>query len=147
MGECRGFAKGRGRAMEDGAGQRSGIEQREDPRAAVRTEVRISYPDLSRLTREICSNVSVGGMFVEMPAPPEVGTEVAFELDLPGRRPRTIQGRGEIVWRRTAHASATQPSGCGVRFVELDARFRELVFLVVDRFIQGGGEPFDLDAG
>ena len=108
--------------------------------------MRITYPDLGRLTREICANVSVGGMFVEMPAPPPLGARVDFELDLPGRRPRTIEGRGEVAWRRPAHAGAARPSGCGVRFVELDARFRELVFLVVDRYIQGGGEPFDLDA-
>ena len=120
-----------------------GAERRRDPRAPISTEVRIRYPSLGQLAREICRDVSVGGMFVQSPVPPEIGTPVEFELELPAKRPLVVRGAGRVVWRRTADGSA--PSGFGVEFQELDPRFRELVFRVVDRFIQRGGNPFDLD--
>lgn len=124
---------------------RAGIEQRAHPRAAIRSEIRIIYPDLKHLATAICSDLSVGGMFVETEAPLPVAAPVHFELHLPGRAPRVVDGEGVVVWRRERQASAAPAPGFGVRFTQLDPRFRALIFRLVDGFIQGGGEPFDLE--
>ena len=71
---------------------RSGIERRADPRAAVRTEMKIFYPDLRHLADAICRDISVGGMFVESPSPLAVGTEIRFDLHFPTRRPQVVRG-------------------------------------------------------
>ena len=121
------------------------IERRADPRAAVRTEIKIFYPDLRHLADAICRDISVGGMFVESPSPLAVGTEIRFDLHIPTRRPQVVRGDGVVVWSRKVELDAGKPAGFGVRFLQLDTRFRNLIFRVVDRFIQGGGDPFDLD--
>jgi uncharacterized protein (TIGR02266 family) len=122
--------------------QRTVIERRQDPRAAIRTEMKIFYPDLRHLADAICRDISVGGMFVESPAPLAPGTEMRFDLHFPTRTPQTVSGEGVVVWSRPAVDGL--PAGFGVKFVRLDPRFRQLIFRVVDRFIQGGGDPFDL---
>jgi uncharacterized protein (TIGR02266 family) len=124
----------------------AGIERRADPRATVRTELKIFYPDLRHLANAICRDISVGGMFVESPSPLPVGTEIRFDLHFPTRTPQTVSGEGFVAWSR-AVAENGRPAGFGVRFVRLDSRFRNLIFRVVDRYIQGGGDPFDLEVG
>ena len=109
----------------------------------IRREVRISYPDRQQLVSGLCANVSVEGMFVESPLPPPLGAWVRFELDLAALH-GAVAGVGEVVWRRDDGITAP---GFGMRFVELDARHRQLIFRLVDRFVQRGGEPFDLDGG
>ncbi len=123
----------------------TGIEQRAFPRAPIRSEIRIVYPDLKQLTSAICSDLSLGGMFVETEAPLPVSVPVHFELHLPARVPRVINGEGVVVWRRERVASTDPPPGFGVRFTQIDPRFRVLIFRLVDSFIQGGGKPFDLE--
>lgn len=125
--------------------KREGIEQRAAPRAPIRSEIRITYPDLKQLATAICSDLSVGGMFVETDAPLPVAAPVHFELHLPGRVPRAVEGDGVVVWRRERPVPEGSPPGFGVRFTQLDPRFRALIFRLVDSFIQGGGAPFDLD--
>ena len=53
------------------------------------------------------------------------------------RRSRGLEPTGDDEQKR--------PGGFGVKFVQLDPRFRGLIYRVVDRFIQGGGDPFDLE--
>jgi uncharacterized protein (TIGR02266 family) len=124
---------------------KSGAERRTAPRATVQTQVKIFYPDLKRLTDEICKDISVGGMFIESAAPPAVGTQVRFDLHVPTKKPRVVQGEGVVVWSHPGGAGDLRPVGFGVRFSQLDPRFRTLIFRIVDRHIQLGGDPFDLD--
>jgi uncharacterized protein (TIGR02266 family) len=126
-------------------GERAGIERRTAPRAAIRSQIDIVYPDLERLAQAICSDLSVGGMFIETEAPLPVGAPVRFDLHLPGRLHRKVSGDGVVVWRRDRRDLADPPPGFGVQFTRLDPRFRALIFRLVDGFIQRGGEPFDLD--
>jgi len=125
--------------------ERPEIERRAAPRAAVRTEVRIYYPDLHRLADEICRDISVGGMFVESAAPPAIGTEIRFEIHLPTKQLLVVDGEGVVVWVHPNSNDPLRPNGFGVKFQQLDPRFRNLIFRVVDRHIQRGGNPFDLD--
>ncbi|MEO8197678.1 MAG: PilZ domain-containing protein [Thermoanaerobaculia bacterium] len=121
------------------------IERREAPRAPVRTEIRIYYPDLRRLADEICRDISVGGMFVEAAAPPAVGTEIRFDLFLPIKKPQVMHGEGVVTWSRPSDTASRRTGGFGVKFLKLDPVFRQMIFRVVDHFIQRGGDPFDLD--
>lgn len=125
--------------------ERAGVEQRAHPRAAVRSEIQIVYPDLKQLATAICSDLSVGGMFVETEAPLPVTAPVHFALHLPGRTPRVVNGEGVVVWRLERQAPSDPSPGFGVRFTQLDPRFRALIFRLVDSYIQGGGVPFDLE--
>lgn len=129
--------------METEAG--SGIERRTAPRAAVRAELSIEYPDLNRLADAICRDISVGGMFVECQTPLPVGTEIRFDLHLPPPKRGVVRGEGLVVWCRPFEEGQSRPGGFGVRFVQLDPRFRRLIYRIVDRFIQRGGDPFDLE--
>lgn len=121
------------------------IERRETPRAPIRTQVQIHYPDKRQLAGEICRDISVGGMFVEAATPPAIGTEIHFDLFLPIQTPQVVHGEGVVTWRRPPDSPPRGTGGFGVKFVKLDPVFRQLIFRVVDRFIQGGGDPFDFD--
>lgn len=122
----------------------SGADLRRDPRVTLETEVRIEYGDVTGFVREFCRDVSVGGMFVECPNPPEPGRVVRFELDLPRPVPQKISGRGEVAWRRLPGGEPNLRGGFGLRFTEIAAADRRLIFRIIDRYIQGGGNPFDL---
>jgi uncharacterized protein (TIGR02266 family) len=122
-----------------------GFEQRANPRVELCTDVRISYPDRQSIVSSLCRNISVGGMFVETDLPPAVATVVRFELDLE-HFSEVVRGTGEVMWAMPGRQGSAL-SGFGMRFLEIDPRQRQLIFRIVDRYIQGGGEPFDLDAG
>jgi type IV pilus assembly protein PilZ len=123
--------------------RRAGVEQRSHPRAPLSAAVRIDYPTRQSVAASFCRNISVGGMFVETPLPPPVGTEVEFELALVPLGV-TIAGRGEVVWTRPS--ADPDSGGFGLRFVEISPEDRQLVFQLVDGYIQTGGLPFDLGA-
>jgi uncharacterized protein (TIGR02266 family) len=109
----------------------------------VHSEIAITYPDRERLFSEMCANVSVGGMFIEAADPVEVGAVVRFELHLAALNV-SVRGVGEVVWRRTVTTPTGERPGFGIRFVEMDPWDRQLIYRLVDRFIQQGGQPFDL---
>ena len=121
-----------------------GPERRQDPRAPIETVVRIEYGDFRGFVREFCRDVSVGGMFVECPNPPEPGRAVRFELELPAPVPQRIVGRGEVAWRRLPSEEARLRPGFGLRFTEIDPGARRLIFRIIDRWVQRGGNPFDI---
>ena len=124
-----------------------GRDRRKDPRAPLETEVRIEYGDFRGFVREFCRDVSVGGMFVECPNPPEPGRLVRFELELPPPVPQRISGRGEVAWRRLPGEEARPRAGFGLRFTEIDPSARRLIFRIIDRYVQRGGNPFDVGPG
>ncbi len=119
-------------------------DKRVYPRVPLDAKVRINYPDRERLVTELCRDVSVGGMFVATATPPAVGSIVGFELDLEILQGR-ISGTGEVVWTQEGAVPSARGSGFGMRFVEIDPRHRQLIFRIVDRFVQRGGQPFDLE--
>lgn len=70
----------------------------------------------------ITNDISEGGVFVATYQPPEVGTIVEIELALPTSG-HVFRVLGEVRWLRDVNAACEGcPPGCGVRFVELDAR-------------------------
>ena len=59
------------------------------------------------------------------------GSELRFEVRLKDAAP-LIRGRGVVAWTRWQDQGPRRPAGMGVRFVELDAESRELIYKVVD---------------
>lgn len=121
-----------------------GANRRTAPRVPLVVEVRVLLPDFASFVREVCRNVSIGGMFVQTPTPPPVGSVLRFELDLPDRA-GVVHGSGEVAWVRSQDDPPANPAGFGLKFLDVPPTQRDLIFQVVDRFIQRGGAPFDLD--
>lgn len=66
----------------------------------------------------ITDNISEGGVFVAMAAPPPVGTRVVLSLTLPSR-PEPYPLHGVVRWTRE-RPSADAPAGCGIQWDGLD---------------------------
>ena len=65
-----------------------------------------------------CKNIGTGGLFVATDQPCRIGTRLAVKLTLPAY-PRPISVGAEVRWTREGEPSETQPSGMGLRFVNL----------------------------
>ena len=61
-------------------------------------------------------NVSDGGVFVGMSQPPPIGERVALEIMSEGAK---LSAWGEVRWHRADEDG--ELTGCGVRFVDMDA--------------------------
>jgi uncharacterized protein (TIGR02266 family) len=109
--------------MTSGRNQRQGAEQRRAPRVPL--EVEVTLESEHNFFTGITDNLSEGGIFVAMPAPPPVGSEVGFELVLGGER---FLVTGAVCWVRDARAASTGlPEGCGVRWARLEPRALEAI--------------------
>lgn len=113
------------------------------PRIPIETEVRIQFGSLEGFVDEYAANLSMGGMFIRTQHPQPRGTRLHFELKLSDDF-ELIKGHGEVMWVRQQDEGADRPAGMGVRFLTIDPDSREMIFRVVDRYIQRGGTPFDL---
>jgi uncharacterized protein (TIGR02266 family) len=75
-------------------------------------------------------DLSRGGMFLRLVDPEEAGTQLGFELSLPGRRHK-VRGTGEVAWARQRYEGPGRPGGMAVRFVTLEVEgARELTDLL-----------------
>lgn len=117
---------------------------RSSKRAPIAARVVFKLPGSTELEVRESDNLSLGGMFIKTPAPPPTGTRVDFEFVLTDAT-EVIRGNGEVTWRRMEDAGPDAPAGMGVRFLKLSPGSRAIIFHAVDRLIQEGGEPFDVD--
>jgi hypothetical protein len=78
------------------------------------------------------SNLSLGGIFVEMDHPPQVGTRLSVALDV---KPSTLQlGVGVVVWRRSGSHPGHRlpvPHGCGLKFIVMERGGKQFIEAVV----------------
>jgi Tfp pilus assembly protein PilZ len=131
---------------------KTGIERRVYPRLALQLPVRISTIDpetdaatrrpFFRATREWCTNVSRGGVFVTTTEPLAAGRRVLVELTLPDGRGFDSVGRVSWVQRSVGPDERSEPTdaeGVGIEF--LGARPGDLAAL--DRTLRAaaGGGP------
>jgi uncharacterized protein (TIGR02266 family) len=65
-----------------------------------------------------CKNIGTGGLFVATERPCQIGTQLALKLTLPAHH-RPISVGAEVRWTREGEPSEEQPSGMGLRFVNL----------------------------
>jgi uncharacterized protein (TIGR02266 family) len=119
-------------------------EKRRFPRAPYETEVRIEFADVDEMMRECSANLSLGGMFINRVSPLPVGTAFRFRICAANDN-AAISGRAVVSWVRHEDLSPSQKAGMGVRFTQLDNDSQQLIFEIVDRYIQeASGEPFKL---
>lgn len=116
------------------------------PRVPLNTEVRLDFPNLKDFVQEFSSNISQGGMFIHSTSPQPVGTHFEFSCRLADDYP-VVAGKAKVVWVREEDAGPDSPAGMGCEFLELEGDSRQLIFHIVDRHIQQGGTPFDLEQG
>jgi uncharacterized protein (TIGR02266 family) len=101
---------------------------RRDERIALALEV--EFRNVGAFLVAYSTNLSKGGMFVEMEDPLPVGTEIAMRFAVPGEP--AIDVIGVVTWVQ-AWRTELQPRGMGVRFDHLEARHGE----AIDRIVSG----------
>ena len=91
---------------------------RQSPRFPVQLDCELTTVE-DNLTGT-CRDLGDGGFFFETDLPLHSGTEVSFRLRGDGRV--GVQGRAEVVWRRTLPwYLGFGPNGVGVRFLRMDS--------------------------
>ena len=117
-------------------------EDRQHTRTHVDLRPRYRVPTTFDYVEAPCGDLSLGGMFLEVSEPADLGTLVKIECDA-GTGRGSIIGVGRVVWRRLK-GSLEAPSGMGVKFVKL----RGSSLRVISRVIDGthGCEPGPVDA-
>ncbi len=103
------------------------LERRRHRRALLERPVRLQIAGHDEVLA-LTANLSAGGLFVKIAAPPPVGTRVRFVVDL---GERAVRGYAEVAWIRSRFPAADHPRGMGLRFVfVLDDGARHLADLV-----------------
>ena len=98
------------------------VERRRSNR--IELIVRVDYKTVDELFSEFARNINEGGLFVETDQPPEVGSSVALQFQIPGSDD-PIQVMGRVV-RLTEGGPGEEP-GMGIEFENLDGQSRDLI--------------------
>ena len=98
----------------------------EERRRSERVElvVRVDYKTVDELFSEFARNINEGGLFVETDTPPEAGSVVALQFQIPGST-EPIQVMGRVV--RVSQGDAQENPGMGIEFENLDTQSRDLI--------------------
>jgi uncharacterized protein (TIGR02266 family) len=96
-----------------------------------RTDMRIqktlslTYKDDQAFVSAYASNISTGGLFVKTEKPLRLGDQFMLRLQLPSLH-EPLRVSCEVAWVRGAtEASAKQPAGMGLKFIEMSKGDRE----------------------
>jgi uncharacterized protein (TIGR02266 family) len=116
---------------------------RDSRRVPLAAKVAFKFERFSGFISEFSSNISPTGMFIMTKTPESPGNLLDFEFRL-GDGFEIIQGKGEVVWTRAIAEGPNRPPGMGIRFLELSEGSKELIYRIVDQYIQDGGTPFDV---
>ena len=119
---------------------------RDSRRVPLATKVQFKFDRFSGFISEYSANISPTGMFIVSSNPEPNGRVLDLEFRL-GDGFEIITGKGEVVWTRTVPDGPERPPGMGIRFTELGKGSKDLIYRIVDRYIQEGGIPFDLSSG
>lgn len=120
-------------------------KSRKDMRAVVTLVARYRSPTTFEYANESCSDVSVGGMFINSGSPAPAGTLLKLECDIDQSSEQKIRGVARVVWLRR-EPSEHGPSGMGVKFVKLEPGSRELIEQIVARLAEAGVEARSVSA-
>ena len=113
-------------------------------RVPYETAVRFEFDRFRGFVEEHSADLSLGGMFVKTRTVPPVGTVVPIEFRLDDGY-ELIRGTGKVIWVREEDEGPGRPAGMGLRFLELTAGSRELIFKVVERRAKQGEPTLDLE--
>jgi uncharacterized protein (TIGR02266 family) len=93
-------------------------KRRAHPRVPASVIATIRIPGGGTHTASRLTNISLGGVFIDMDDPLTFGTEVNLEFALPVRD-RVIQCRGLVVWTSKHSGEAEGKRGIGVRLMNI----------------------------
>jgi uncharacterized protein (TIGR02266 family) len=79
------------------------------------------------------TNLSSGGVFVNSPDAPPIGTKVQVLLQLPGHTGCKLNGR--VAWTQASGPGVDEP-GMGIEFLEPDEATKKLVSEMVEKLSQ-----------
>lgn len=116
---------------------------RDSRRVPIATKVAFKFDRFTGFISEYSANISPTGMFITTNRPEPPGSVLDFEFQL-GDGFDLIRGKGEVVWTRAVAEGPSRPAGMGIRFLELAEGSKELIYRIVDQYIQDGGTPFDV---
>lgn len=116
---------------------------RDSRRVPIATQVTFKFERFAGFISEYSANISPTGMYITTNQPEPPGSVLDFEFQL-GDGFEIIQGKGEVVWIRAMDEGPGRPAGMGIRFLELSEGSKELIYRIVDQYVQDGGTPFDV---
>ncbi|HWN43582.1 MAG TPA: TIGR02266 family protein [Thermoanaerobaculia bacterium] len=116
---------------------------RDSRRVPIAAQVTFKFERFAGFISEYSANISPTGMYITTNKPEPPGSVLDFEFQL-GDGFEIIQGKGEVVWIRAVSEGPSRPAGMGIRFLELSEGSKELIYRIVDQYIQDGGTPFDV---
>lgn len=116
---------------------------RDSRRVPIAAKVSFKFERFAGFISEYSANISPTGMFITTSAPQPPGSVLSFQFQL-GDGYDLIRGKGEVVWIRAVAEGPGRPAGMGIRFLELAEGSKELIYRIVDQYIQDGGTPFDV---
>jgi uncharacterized protein (TIGR02266 family) len=93
-------------------------KRRAHPRVPASVSATIRIPGGGTHTTNHLSNISLGGVFIDMEDPFAFGTEVTLEFALPIHA-RVINCRGLVVWTSKHSRDAEGKRGIGVRLMNI----------------------------
>jgi uncharacterized protein (TIGR02266 family) len=93
-------------------------KRRAHPRVPASVSATIRLPEGETRTASRLTNISLGGVFIDMEDPLAFGTEISLEFTLPSAA-RTIQCRGLVVWTSKHGPAVEGKRGIGVRLMEI----------------------------
>jgi uncharacterized protein (TIGR02266 family) len=112
-------------------------------RVPIERKIDLRFPNFEGLITHMSANLSTSGMFIQTDTPRNPGTEFDFSIRIEEWSP--IQGVARVIWTRSQTESPERPAGMGVQFVELEGQSRRMIRWLVDKHLQAGGRPFDVD--
>lgn len=88
----------------------------------VQKTLSLTYKDNMAFVRAYLGNISTGGLFVRTDKPLPQGEQFILRLQLP-EVPDSLKISCEVVWARSpAQATAREPAGMGVKFIEVSQK-------------------------
>lgn len=84
----------------------------------VSYEVNVDFESEDRFFTGLVRNISDGGLFVAVGAPPPVGTRLTIKFSVPGME-TAVTIETEVRWIRPPSGRADLPGGMGLQFLNL----------------------------
>lgn len=112
-------------------------DRRRHPRAELRLLVQHRFETVDDFVKEVATNISAGGLFLQTEQPHAEGSTVYLRFALQDGLP-LIEGIGRVV-RVNAAGHPGRVPGMGIEFISLDDESRQLIdTLVLERFSSEG---------
>lgn len=101
---------------------------REFPRLTLK--LKAEYRTAESFMESYMKQVGQGGLFIEHKDPPQMGSELEVNFNLPGDS-KMIHAKGKVVWRMTTH-SELFAKGVGLKFTEISDEDRKRIGAFVE---------------